>query len=180
MTVSDRNIIPLDPKQPTKMTQTVDPKGKSTLRRIEGVEIRDLITHPDGRGTVTELYDLRWNHHPEPLVYTYYVTIRPNQVKGWIKHAHQDDRIAIMEGAIQVVLYDDRADSPTHGLVNDMTFGTNRRALITIPRGVYHALRNVDLRDSVFVNHPTQPYNHDDPDKHLLPIENDLIPYRFK
>ena len=31
----------------------------------------------------------------------------------------------------------------------------------------------------MFVNLPSQPYRHDDPDKYRLPLENDVIPYRL-
>ncbi len=180
MTVSDRNAIPLDPSRPVRVTQTVDKSGRDIRRRIEGVTVRPLVTHPDGRGSLTELYDLRWDFHPLPLVYSYFVTIRPNQVKGWIRHAKQDDRIAFLHGSIQVVLFDGRGDSPTCGLVNEFCFGTVNRSLVSIPVGVWHALRNVDVHDSFFVNFPSCSYDHDDPDKELLPLDNEIVPYRFR
>ncbi len=180
MAVTDRNAIPLNPARPTKMIQTVDETGKDIRKRIDGLVIRPLVTHPDSRGTLTELYDLRWEYHPEPLVYSYFVMIRPGQVKGWVRHAHQDDRLAFILGSTQVVFYDGREDSPTHGMINEFCFGTVKRALVTIPIGVWHALRNVDTQDSYFVNYPTRPYIHDNPDKELLPLDNDIIPYQFK
>lgn len=42
-----------------KDRQMVTPEGKSVASSVEGVSIRDLTTHTDGRGTVTELYDPR-------------------------------------------------------------------------------------------------------------------------
>jgi len=33
--------------------------------------------------------------------------------------------------------------------------------------------------DAYFVNLPTRPYAHDDPDKYRLPPRNDLIPFAF-
>jgi dTDP-4-dehydrorhamnose 3,5-epimerase len=177
----DRNtFIPLDPKEPRRHIQTVDPSGRSVLPRIQGVEIRELVTHPDARGSVCELYDLRWDHHPDPMVFSYVVTIRPNVVKGWNLHHTYDDRSAFFHGAIQMVLWDAREDSPTHNMINDFTFGAERRALVTIPRGVWHALRNVHTEDSMFVNYPTSPYNHQAPDKELLPVENNIVPYKFR
>lgn len=180
MTVADRNSMKLDPRQPTKLAQSVDRTGKDVRGRIAGLAIRPLATQSDGRGTLTELYDLRWGHHPDPLVFSYLVSIRPGQVKGWIRHRLQDDRLAFIVGAIQVVLWDGREDSPTRGMLNEFTFGTVNRSLVTIPTGVWHALRNVDVADSFFVNYPTQPYNYENPDKELLPLENDVIPYRFR
>jgi dTDP-4-dehydrorhamnose 3,5-epimerase len=48
-----------------------------------------------------------------------------------------------------------------------------------IPPGVYHAVQNVGEHDAIFVNMPSAPYNHADPDKYRLPIGNDYIPYQF-
>jgi len=36
----------------------------------EGVTFRDEVTHIDARGTVTELFDQRWNWHKDPLAFT--------------------------------------------------------------------------------------------------------------
>jgi dTDP-4-dehydrorhamnose 3,5-epimerase len=44
---------------------------------------------------------------------------------------------------------------------------------------VYHGLQNVGLVDAVFINMPTRPYDHADPDKFRLPLTNDLIPFDF-
>jgi dTDP-4-dehydrorhamnose 3,5-epimerase len=54
----------------------------------------------------------------------------------------------------------------------------NRRMMI-IPRGVWHADRNVGIKDCLVVNFPTIQYNHASPDKYRLPLDTDLIPYKF-
>jgi dTDP-4-dehydrorhamnose 3,5-epimerase len=167
--------------QPQKDRQTVDPEGRSVKKTIEGVEIRYAKTLPDDRGTLCEVYRPAWGVHPDPLVYVYQVTIRPSQIKGWVKHKKQDDRIFASFGMMQVVLYDDREDSPTYGMVNEFFFGDDNRALFVIPANVYHAIKNVDpTKDAMFINMPTRPYDHADPDKYRLPIDNDVIPYTWR
>jgi dTDP-4-dehydrorhamnose 3,5-epimerase len=163
-----------------KDLKTVNKDGQSIQTPIEGVAIRHAKTIADERGSICEMYDLRWDYHPEPLVYAYHVTIRPKMVKGWVCHEFQDDRSFFSMGEIQVVLYDARPESPTYGKINEFVVGTNNRALLTIPKGVWHALRNIGDCDAVFVNMPTQPFNHDNPDKYRLPLDNDVIPYKFK
>jgi dTDP-4-dehydrorhamnose 3,5-epimerase len=165
--------------QPKKDSQTVTPEGKLTKALIDGVRIRPATTHPDDRGSVCEVFNPMWAFHESPVVYVYTATIRPNKIKGWVVHREQDDRIFLSQGTLRFVLYDDRADSPTYKLVNEIFIGEQNRALIIIPRGVYHALQNVGLTDVVFINLPTKAYNHANPDKFRLPINNDLIPYRF-
>jgi dTDP-4-dehydrorhamnose 3,5-epimerase len=165
--------------QPKKDIQTVTAEGKPTKQLIEGVRIRPATTHPDDRGTVCEVFDPKWAVHEAPLVYVYTATIRPSKIKGWVVHREQDDRLFVSQGTLRFVLFDDRAESPTYKLLNEIFIGEQNRALIIIPRGVYHALQNVGLTDAVFINMPTKAYNHADPDKFRLPITNDLIPYQF-
>jgi len=179
-TVADRNEWDLDPSQPKPVPPSVNEKGERILPKIDGVITRKLVTHMDPRGSVTELCDLRWAEVTEPLVYTYVVTIRPGQVKGWSRHHSYADRTVVIAGDIQWVLYDDREDSPTKGMVNSYAFGPEHRVLFTIPRGVWHAARNLSPYDATFINHPTSPYNHKQPDRDLLPLDNEFIPYRFK
>jgi dTDP-4-dehydrorhamnose 3,5-epimerase len=44
---------------------------------------------------------------------------------------------------------------------------------------VYHVVQNVGVDEAAFVNLPSEPYLHDDPDKYRLPRENDVIPYQL-
>jgi dTDP-4-dehydrorhamnose 3,5-epimerase len=165
--------------QPAKDLPTVTVEGDRIGTRIEGVEIRRAITQTDERGTVCEILNPAWGVHPAPLVYVYQFTIRPGKIKGWHRHRLHDDRIFISQGEVQVVLYDDRSASPTHGLINEIFRSSLDRDLMVIPAGVYHAHRNVGSTDALFVSMPTRPYNHGDPDVYRLPIDNDVIPYRF-
>ena len=159
--------------------QTVTPAGTSCARLPEGVRVRDLIVHTDERGTVCEMYDPRWNWHPDPLVFSYYYTIRPGWVKGWAVHKMHDDRYCILQGEMKVVLYDSRPDSPTYGLVSEVYLTEQRRSLLSIPPGVWHADQNVGEKDVLIVNFPTIQYDHTKPDKYRLPVDTDLIPYKF-
>jgi dTDP-4-dehydrorhamnose 3,5-epimerase len=80
---------------------------------------------------------------------------------------------------LRIVLYDARSDSPTRGCVNVFHLGSHDRALLSIPAGVWHAVQNVGPHEAAFVNLPSRPYEHDDPDKYRLPLDNDVIPYRL-
>lgn len=165
---------------PRKDVQTVTPEGKSVKKLIDGVVVRPAVTLPDARGTICEIYNPAWGVHPDALVYVYQVTIRPGHIKGWVVHELQDDRIFVSYGTMRFVLFDNRKDSPTYRSINDICIGEQNRALITIPKGVFHAVQNVGTSDSMFVNMPTRPYDHANPDKRRLPLVNDLIPFSFE
>jgi dTDP-4-dehydrorhamnose 3,5-epimerase len=166
-------------EQTRKDSATVTADGDSLQDAIAGVELRRPSTHADERGTLTEIYDERWQFTDDPLVYVYHVTIRPGQLRGWVVHREQNDRLFAYAGVLKIVLYDARTDSPTYGQLNVFHLGGHDRALLSIPAGVYHAVCNVGADEGAFVNLPSRPYRHDDPDKYRLPLENDVIPYRL-
>ncbi len=158
---------------------TVDSSGKSLARLPEGVSTRAAVLQSDDRGTVCEIFDLRWGWHAQPVVFSYFFTLRPGKVKGWGMHQAHDDRYFIMSGEMKVVLYDGRPDSPTHGLISEVVLSEWSRQLLSIPAGVWHANYNFGLKDAMALNFPTQPFDHAKPEKVRLPIDTDQIPYRF-
>ena len=159
---------------------TVDAEGRPLATLPDGVTFRDAITHPDDRGTVVELYDERWDWHPDPLVFAYSFTIRPGKIKGWGMHLEHEDRYFVLSGEMEVVLYDEREDSPTRGVVASVVLSHHHRRLMNVPTGVWHANRNLGSTDVVCVNFPTAPYDHANPDKYRLPLDTDRIPYSFE
>jgi dTDP-4-dehydrorhamnose 3,5-epimerase len=165
---------------PVKDAPTVTPAGQPLRPRIAGVVIDRRILQEDERGELVEIYDVDWGLHPAPLVYAYMVSIRPHQIKGWVVHERQDDRLFFLCGVTRVALFDNRYDSPTRGLLEVFVMSERNRGLVIIPAGVFHAVKNIGVEDALFLNLPTRPYNHADPDKFRLPVKNDLIPFSFE
>jgi dTDP-4-dehydrorhamnose 3,5-epimerase len=164
---------------PIKDEPTVTPDGESLAPRIDGLIVRPLRGIEDKRGEIVEVYRPSWKVHAEPLVYVYQVLVRPAAIKGWVVHTEQEDRIHVVSGSLRWAFYDDREGSPTRGLLNVITISERNRALLVIPRGVFHAVENIGHREAIFINMPTRAYDHGDPDKYRLPLKNDLIPFDF-
>lgn len=177
--MTDASLLDLTLAAATRDPQLATPEGQPVRRLTDGLRIRRLPTIVDARGSVTELYDPRWNWHPEALVFAYTFTIRPGVVKGWNLHKAHEDRYALLQGELEVVLFDPRPDSPTCGQVCRVVLSASDRSLVNIPRFVWHADHNIGTTDVVVVNFPTTPYDHANPDKYRLPLDTDLIPHRF-
>jgi dTDP-4-dehydrorhamnose 3,5-epimerase len=165
---------------PRKSPQTVTSSGGRIEPVIDGVRVHPQVTQQDERGTLTEIYSPFWDFDDIPLVFVYTVTVRPGKVKGWAVHYEQTDRYFFYQGALNLVLYDARPESPTRGMVNELFFSEANRSLVLVPPHVYHAVHNVGTTDGLMINFPSHPYRHADPDKYTLPLRNDLIPYRFE
>ena len=163
-----------------KDVQTTTPTGEPILQLIHGVKIRPAVPLADERGTLCEILNPAWDLHEAPIVYVYQFTIRPGKIKGWHQHHLHDDRIFISQGTVKVVLYDDRPESPTYRMVNEIYRTEHQRTIMVIPAFVFHAHQNVGNTDALFVSMPTRPYNHADPDVFRLPVDTDEIPYRFE
>ena len=162
-----------------KDKQSVTPDGQRVGRRIVGLRLRLAITQLDRRGELVEIFNPAWKIHNAPLVYAYQGSVRPGQIKSWVVHRKQTDRIFTAAGVQRWVFFDDRKGSRTRGMLNHFTFSEANRTLLIIPVGVWHAVQNVGQTDACFINLPTHPYNHADPDKYRLPLKNDLIPFDF-
>lgn len=159
---------------------TVSPAGERLQKLPDGVGFREAVTHVDDRGSVCELFDPRWGWSDAELVFAYFFTLRPGMVKGWGLHLEHDDRYFILYGDLEVVMYDDRPESPTRGLLAKVYLSEHQRRLMNIPKGVWHANRNVGHQDLTVINFPTRPYDHQNPDKYKLPLDTDQIPYSFE
>jgi dTDP-4-dehydrorhamnose 3,5-epimerase len=155
---------------------TVTSDGEPVREPIAGVSVHHPRTQADERGTLCEVYDSRWGFTDEAVTFVYVVTINPGQVKGWSVHLAQDDRMFFEAGTTRLTLYDGRRASETFGNVNVLHAGAHDRALVRIPPGVYHAVRNVGDDVAVFLNLPSHPYDHGAPDKYRLPLDTLVIP----
>lgn len=162
-----------------KDQQTVNERSQNLSPPVDGVRFLEVPTHSDERGSVTELYNPAWGWHPDPLVFAYCFTIRPGMVKGWNLHKLHEDRYCILQGEMEIVMYDVREESPTFGQISRIVLSEHNRRLVNVPKFVWHADRNIGTRDVVAVNFPTLPYDHASPDKYRLPLDTPLIPYSF-
>jgi len=147
---------------------------------IDGVVLNPTTTIGDDRGVILELIDLSQPYWSDGAPYVYMGTCRPHRAKGWGMHQTHTDRYMVLSGEMVLVLYDGREESATFGVVQEFFLTRDGLNQLTIPAGVWHAHLNPTDADLIFANAPTKPYNHADPDKWRLPIDNDMIPYKFK
>jgi len=94
---------------------------------IEGVEIFPLKTIPDERGKVMHMLKST-DPHFEAFGEIYFSCVYPGVVKGWHKHSKMTINYAVPTGKIKLVLYDDRADSPTKGAVQELFLGESNKS----------------------------------------------------
>jgi dTDP-4-dehydrorhamnose 3,5-epimerase len=109
---------------------------------IDGVVLKDLVTHSDDRGFFRELIRVtdgffgegfgQWSHS---MMYT-------DVVKAWHIHRVQVDWWYVALGVLKVGLHDTRKESPTHGETMEFRIGEHQAArVLRIPPGVAHGCK---------------------------------------
>jgi dTDP-4-dehydrorhamnose 3,5-epimerase len=134
---------------------------------IKGVEIKDLVSHPDNRGFFREIFRSndsvfsggifgQWSHSK----------MEKDVVKAWHYHHLQTDWWYVPIGVIKTVLIDFRKESPTYGAKMEILMGSIsessienvRSACVRIPPGVLHGCRVETLEAHLFYI-TSQPYD---------------------
>ena len=138
---------------------------------IEGVVLKDLVTHTDERGFFREVirdtddfFDHfgQWSHS---MMY-------PGTAKAWHIHKRQTDWWYVI-GALKVALYDTREDSPTSRKLMEFVMGDLKPACLKIPPGVAHGCRALQLSHILYVTSSI----YDPDDEGRIPHDDPTIGY---
>lgn len=141
--------------------QTFQVKGSGQGPTIEGVIVKDLKTHLDGRGDVIELWSKPWIE-TEGLIYPEHVYQSATDygvTKCWHLHDKHTDQFTVTRGKLQVVLVDLRPDSPSFGQVNSFILGTAQPRLIKIPPMIMHGWKALSTPEVIVVNLQSHVYD---------------------
>jgi dTDP-4-dehydrorhamnose 3,5-epimerase len=141
---------------------------------IDGVRIVARARIPDERGTVMHMLKAT---DPEFVGFgeIYFSTVYPGLVKGWHRHEEMTLNYVCVHGRIKLVLFDDRATSPTKGEIVERFLGPDDYSLVQVPPGVWNGFKGMGPDAAIVANCASHPH---DPSRstRLDPFENH-IPY---
>jgi dTDP-4-dehydrorhamnose 3,5-epimerase len=143
---------------------------------IAGVKYIPLRRIPDERGTVMHMMK-RTDPHFIEFGEIYFSTIYKGVVKGWHRHRDMTLAYACIAGRIKLVVYDDRADSPTRGQLDELFIGQDNYALVMVPPGVWNGFKGLSDPEAIVANCCTHP--HDPARSERLPPHDNAIPYKW-
>ncbi|HOW28639.1 MAG TPA: dTDP-4-dehydrorhamnose 3,5-epimerase family protein [Elusimicrobiota bacterium] len=149
---------------------------KKSRPTIDGVRVRPLRAIPDERGRLMEILRSDWPEY-QKFGQCYLTAAYPGVVKAWHYHKNQYDNFVCISGMMKLVIYDDRADSKTRGVVNEFFVGTHNLQLIQIPPLVHHGFKCISEHEALVINIPTQLFNYAEPDEYRIPPHTKDIPY---
>ncbi len=130
-----------------------------TKGKIEDVVVKPIAKHVDERGWLAELW--RTDNVPGEFmpVMTYISQTEPGVVRGPHEHVAQTDYFCFLgPGNFKVDMWDNREDSPTYNVHQQLVVGADKPTIVVVPHGVVHAYRNVSHTPGIVINCPNALY----------------------
>lgn len=130
---------------------------------LPGVRLTGLELKADPRGWLVELFradmlEATGSGDVRPVM-AYLSMTRPGVARGPHEHREQTDFFAFVGPSdFEVILWDNRSDSPTSGQRERFVLGAGRPATLIVPPGVVHAYRNIGDADGWVINFPNRLY----------------------
>jgi dTDP-4-dehydrorhamnose 3,5-epimerase len=142
--------------------------------QIHDLRITPLRRIPDERGAVMHMLrsdDVAFQQFGE----IYFSMVYPGIVKGWHRHRRMTLNYAVPVGMVKLVCYDDRAGSPTAGVVQELHIGELNYVLVTIPPLILNGLKGEGTVPALVANCATEPHDPDEIERRDPAAEG--IPY---
>lgn len=145
---------------------------------IEGVVFRPLKQFRDERGRTMHM--LRNDDpHFRGFGEIYYSGILRGKVKGWYYHRRKTLNYAVPVGKLRVVIFDDRAESPTRGTLDEYILGEDPEdyGLLTIPPHLWYGIQGIAAGASLIGNCSDLPNDPEESDR--KPCDSPDVPYTW-
>lgn len=116
--------------------------------------------------------------HFEGFGEIYFSMVYPGAIKAWHLHKEMTLNYAVVVGSIKLVLYDDRATSPTRGQLMELFPGEADYCLIKVPPLVWNGFKGIGIEPAIVANCATVPHRADEIVR--LDPSSDTIPYKWE
>lgn len=118
---------------------------------IQGVVIKDLVTHSDERGFFCEIIRVTDDFFSEGFGQWSHSLMYSGVAKAWHIHKKQVDWWYVTGGVLKVALHDTRTDSSSYKETMEFFMGDNQPArVLRIPPGVAHGCKCISGPANLF------------------------------
>ena len=144
---------------------------------IEGVLIKPLKIIHDDRGSVMHMLRNDSSFFKQ-FGEIYFSVVNPGYIKGWKKHNKQTQHFVVPDGNLKLVLFDDRLNSSSGQVVQEIFLGLCNYILVRIPVGIYYSFQALNNEKAIVANCVDIP--HDPDESECMTIDNKKIPYSWE
>ena len=145
---------------------------------IDQVLVVPLKKIVNERGHLMEVQRNDDRHYPG-FGQAYVTATSPGVVKAWYRHLKQVDQIALVKGALILVLYDTRDNSPTCRTLQEIHLDEDNPVLVQIPPGIWHGFKALAAEPTLLLHLNTIPFDFANTDEDRLAPDDPSIPYRW-
>ena len=125
---------------------------------IHDVKITPLKIISDNRGKVMHM--LRTDSQVfEKFGEIYFSTIYHQSIKGWHLHKESTLNYVCIKGKVKLVLFDNRKESSTKGVYQELILSPEDYFLVTIPPNIWNGFKGLDKTESIIANCLTLPHD---------------------
>lgn len=139
---------------------------------INGVQVVPLSRIPDERGTVMHMLKKTDPYFTE-FGEIYFSTVFPGVVKAWHLHRIMTLNYVCLHGRINLVIFDDRKESPTRGELMELFLGPDNYCLVQIPPGVWNGFKGVGTETAIVANCASHPHSPNEIER-MDPFDNHI------
>ena len=144
------------------------------MNNISGVIISPLKIIRDDRGSVMHM--LRSDSKIfKSFGEIYFSTIFSNKIKAWHLHKEATLNYACVFGKVKLVLYDERDESETFGVYQEIIMSLDNYSLITIPPNIWNGFKGIHNNHSIIANCLNLPHN----EKEMVRLNYDDIKFKY-
>ena len=109
---------------------------------INGVKLKNLVTHPDERGFFREIFRFLEEFQDISIGQMSHSLVNEGVIKAWHAHVYQSQWNYLILGKIDVALYDNRPDSSTYESIMQFSIGEGEEPkAYYFPAGVLHGYK---------------------------------------
>ena len=144
---------------------------------IQDIEIFPQKKFVDERGMVLHVMKCTspWF---EKFGEVYFSVVNPGVVKGWKLHKKMTQHFIVPVGELSLVLFDDREESSTRGIVQEIKLSLENYQLVKIPPRIWYAIKATSSVPALLTN--CADITHDPEETINLGLDNNVIPYKWQ
>ena len=105
----------------------------------------------------------------------YFSTIKFGVIKAWKYHKRMTMNLVVPEGTIRFVMYDERKDSSTKGMFQDVSLSRSNYCRLTVPPKVWLGFQGMSPETAILLHIASIPH---DP-KEIVNKDIDEIPFNW-
>jgi dTDP-4-dehydrorhamnose 3,5-epimerase len=144
---------------------------------IDGVVLTPLRQIIDERGKVMHML-----REDSPIFQRfgeiYFSCTHPGAIKAWHLHRKMTLNYAVIYGELKFILYDDRPQSSTRGMIQEIFLSPENYCLVTVPPLIWNGFKGIGVKTTIVANCATLP--HDPAEIERKPPFDPAIPYDWQ